>query len=77
MEATMANTPAPPEACRAGSSFTIAEFCQHNGISISFFYKLAKQGKAPATMRIGKRRRMISADANAAWVASQESAAAA
>lgn len=72
----MANTPSPPQDRRADSSFTIAQFCQHHGISISFFYKLAKEGRAPTTMHIGKRRRMITAEANAAWVANQQSAAA-
>jgi hypothetical protein len=76
MEVTVANTPAPPEARRSGSSFTIAEWCQHRRISISFFYKMDAMGKAPATLRFG-RRRMISAEADADWVAVNESTAAA
>jgi predicted DNA-binding transcriptional regulator AlpA len=77
MEASVvANTPAPEEARRASSSFSIAEWCQHRGISISFFYILAKQGKAPATMKLG-RRRMVSAEADAAWARANETATAA
>ena len=45
---------------------SIAEFCNANGISQSFFYKLLKQGKAPKTMLVG-RRRLISSDAEQEW----------
>ncbi len=45
---------------------SIQEFCQANGISQSFFYKLRKQGKAPKIMRVG-RRTLISADAAQEW----------
>jgi hypothetical protein len=76
MEVFVANTPAPPEARRSGGSFSVAEWCQHRRVSISFFYLLAKQGKAPATIKLG-RRRMITSEADAAWAAANESVSAA
>lgn len=45
---------------------SVDEFCQTNGISPSFFYKLAKQGKAPRIMKVGKRT-LISSEAAEAW----------
>ena len=45
---------------------SVDEFCQANGISQSFFYKLAKQGKAPRVMKVG-RRTLISAEAANQW----------
>ena len=36
-------------------AYSIDEFCKLYGISKSFFYKLKKQGKAPAIMSVGKR----------------------
>ena len=47
-------------------SQSVDEFCQTNGISQSFFYKLAKQGKAPRIMKVG-RRTLISAQAAEEW----------
>jgi len=52
-------------------SQSIADFCKANGISQSFFYKLMKQGKAPKTMQVGKRR-LISAEAAQEWRKSME-----
>jgi hypothetical protein len=72
-EAQMANTPASPEERRAGGSFSIAQWCQHRDISISFFYKLVAMGKGPATIKLG-RRRMITSEADAVWAAANESA---
>jgi hypothetical protein len=72
----MANSPAPPEARRPGGSFTLAEWCQHRRISISFFYKLAELGKAPATIKLG-RRRMVTSEADENWARANESASAA
>lgn len=44
----------------------IKTFCKNFGISTSMFYKLRRQGKAPKTMLIGKRR-LISTEAIAEW----------
>jgi hypothetical protein len=33
---------------RLGGSFTIPEWCEHRRVSISMYYKLKAQGKAPA-----------------------------
>ena len=35
---------------RLGGSFTIPEWCEHRRVSISMYYKLKAQGKAPATL---------------------------
>jgi predicted DNA-binding transcriptional regulator AlpA len=72
----MANTPAPETARRPGGSFSIAEWAQHRRVSISYFYKLMDEGRAPQSIKVG-RRRMITAEADAAWAGKQESAAAA
>jgi hypothetical protein len=71
----MANTPAPAEGRRSDSSFSIAEWCRHRNVSISFFYKLDAMGKAPATLRLG-RRRTITFESDRAWAAANESTSA-
>lgn len=52
-------------------SFTVAEWCLLHHISRSMFYKLAHQGEAPKTFKVGTSTR-ISEAANAAWVAELE-----
>lgn len=49
-------------------SISIAEFCQKHRIGKTFFYKLARNGMAPETYKIGRIVR-ISEDAERAWVA--------
>jgi hypothetical protein len=66
MEDKLANSTEPAEDRRPGGSFSIAQWCQHHGISVSFFYKLDAVGKAPATKRLG-RRRIITQAADEAW----------
>ncbi len=44
-------------------AYSIDEFCKSYGISKSFFYKLKKQGKAPAIMSVGKRTLISNASA--------------
>jgi hypothetical protein len=44
---------------RFGGSFTIAEWCKHRRVSISM-YKLQAQGKAPATLPVGRLRQLRS-----------------
>lgn len=46
--------------------FSINDFCDVHDISRSLFYTLLKEGRAPATTRIG-RRRLISAEAAREW----------
>lgn len=48
------------------STFTILDWCKDNCISRAMFYKLAAEGLAPRTMKIG-RKRLISAEAAADW----------
>lgn len=47
-------------------AYSIPLFCQLHGISRALYYKMVKEGKAPKTMRIG-RRTLISHEAAAAW----------
>lgn len=54
-----------------GASFTISEWCEHRRISPAMFYKLDSAGRAPLTHRAGSRR-LISAEADAAWVRARE-----
>ena len=49
-----------------GGSFTIAEWCEYRRVSISMYYKLKAQGKAPATLPVG-RHQTITAEADATW----------
>jgi predicted DNA-binding transcriptional regulator AlpA len=54
-------------------SFSIAEWCLLHHISRAFFYKLASQGEAPKTFKVGKLTR-ISEAANNEWLAAREAA---
>lgn len=47
-------------------AFSIAEFCNLHSISRALFYKLRKEGKAPAIMRVG-RRSLISSESASEW----------
>ena len=51
----------------------IKTFCKNYGISTSMFYKLRRQGKAPKSMLIGKRR-LITSEAIVAWQKQMEDA---
>jgi hypothetical protein len=55
-------------------AYTINEFAEAHGISPSMFFKLQKQGLAPATMWVGTRR-LISVESAARWRAEREAAA--
>jgi predicted DNA-binding transcriptional regulator AlpA len=56
-------------------SFSVDEWCQLHGFSRSFFYKLATQGEAPKTFKIGRCTR-ISEAAAVEWVSAREALAA-
>ncbi len=45
---------------------TVPQFCEDHQISKSFYYVLEKQGRAPRTIKLG-RRVLITAEAAAAW----------
>lgn len=47
-------------------AYSIKEFCAQHGISRNLFYTLIKAGKAPRTLKLGKRR-LISEEAAAEW----------
>ncbi len=56
-------------------SFSIDEWCELHSLSRAFFYKLASQGRAPATFKVGRVTR-ITEQANMAWIAEREAASA-
>lgn len=45
---------------------TVAEWCKKNRIGKTTFYELRKEGRAPATILVGKKR-IISDQADEAW----------
>jgi predicted DNA-binding transcriptional regulator AlpA len=51
---------------------SILDFCERWGIAPSTFYKWMAEGSAPRTLRIGPKRRVITAADEAAWVADRE-----
>ena len=50
----------------AGGSFKIPEWCEHRRLSLSMYYKLRAQGKAPATLSVG-RHKTITREADERW----------
>ena len=55
---------------------SILNFCRRWGIAPSTFYEWMASGHAPRTLRIGPKRRVITAADEAAWVAEREREAA-
>ena len=53
---------------------TVSTFCKAFQISRSMFYKLARDGKAPRLMKVG-RRTLISAEATEEWQRRMEQSA--
>lgn len=37
------------------SNLTIAQFCEHFGLSLSTYYRLKRDGRGPRELRIGRR----------------------
>ena len=56
-------------------AYSIDAFCRAHDISRAMFYKLARQGIGPRTMRVGTRQ-LISAEAAADWRLHQQAIAA-
>jgi hypothetical protein len=57
------------------SSFTISEFCDRNGFSRGFFYKMKKAGIGPRELIIGDLIR-ITVEAEADWKRERQAATA-
>jgi len=47
-------------------ALTVTEFCDSNGISVSTYYALKRDGKGPREMKLGKRI-MITPEAERDW----------
>lgn len=58
----------------ANDAHTVSTFCKTFQISRSMFYKLAREGKAPRLMKVG-RRTLISAEATEEWQRRMEQSA--
>ena len=54
-------------------AFSIPEFCLRNSISSALFFKLAREGRGPRVMRVG-RRTLVTKEAAAAWRREREAA---
>jgi len=52
-------------------SMTVDEWCEHRRLSRSMAYKLWAEGRGPATHYVGTKR-LISSEADAAWLAERE-----
>ena len=72
----MANSPNPQKGAAPIALSALPNGAGIAEFSVSFFYKLDAQGRAPATMRLG-RRRTISYEADQAWARANESTSAA
>jgi hypothetical protein len=57
------------------ASRSIPEWCDEQSISVSMYYKLRSQGRAPDTMAIG-RRQVITDEAHRRWLAMMQEEAA-
>lgn len=55
-------------------AFTVPQFCEAHGISRALFYLLRRDGRAPVTMKVG-RRTLIAREAAEAWRRRMEGAA--
>ena len=65
-ERSKMNVLSPPPAGQPLSAFTIGGFCTSHGIGKSLFYELKRNGKAPRTIKVG-RKRIITVEAAADW----------
>jgi hypothetical protein len=56
-------------------AFSVAEFCQRHGICRAGYYNLRREGLAPKSFKVG-RRRLISKESAAEWRSKMEAASA-
>ena len=55
-------------------AYSIQQFCQLHGISLDFYFKLARRGLGPKVMKVGART-LISVESAAAWRRDREQGA--
>jgi AraC-like DNA-binding protein len=60
-----------PRRDNSHDDYSVSEWCRRRRISRGLFYKMLKEGTAPATLKLRKRRTITSA-ADAAWQAQRE-----
>ncbi len=51
---------------KSRGSQSIAQFCKNNNISLAMYFKLQREGRGPAVMKVG-RRSIISDASEDAW----------
>lgn len=73
LEAISAKLAAIAAAEADADAYSIIEFCERHRISVQMYYKLAAQGLAPQTFRVGTRV-LVSKEAAARWRAEREAA---
>jgi predicted DNA-binding transcriptional regulator AlpA len=56
-------------------AFTVPQFCRLHSLSRATYYNLAREGRAPASMKVG-RRRLIARESAEAWRRAMEQAGA-
>jgi hypothetical protein len=56
-------------------AFSIPEFCRRNGFGPGLYFKIARDGRGPRVMRVG-RRTLISREAAEEWRREREAASA-
>jgi hypothetical protein len=54
-------------------AFSIPEFCRRNGFGPGLYFKIARDGRGPRVMRVG-RRTLISREAAEEWRRAREAA---
>jgi hypothetical protein len=64
-------TPQEAERRPRHGSMTVGEWCDHRRLSRSMAYKLWAEGRGPQTHYVGTKR-LISSEADAAWLAARE-----
>lgn len=57
----------------AALAFTVPQFCETHGISRAMYYVLQRDGRAPISMKVG-RRRLIARESAEAWRRQMEQA---
>jgi hypothetical protein len=62
----MSKTPEQHTSASPRALFSIDQFCVDHSICRAFYYKLQRQGRGPAQIKLGART-MISAESAAAW----------
>jgi hypothetical protein len=66
--------PSPKASVRPSldKSLSFTEWCRYRGISTGLGYQLLAEGRGPRTTIVGRRKRIVSPEADAEWLARME-----